>query len=94
MTVFVVMGTTGEYSDRDEWAVYWFTTEAAAMDYAARARIFANELLARGRYDADGKLRRSDLDPHFCMDYNGTDYFVVAVESGDAHGATERVGVR
>lgn len=47
--IFVVIKTTGEYSDRSDDAVCWFPTEAEAIAHVA-------ELTAKykhGRYDYD-----------------------------------------
>lgn len=46
-TVYVVMGTTGEYSDRDEWAVCAYTSEDSAKTHVERATARARELFER-----------------------------------------------
>ena len=44
-TVWVVMGTTGEYSDRNEWPVRAFFDEAAAQEHIEKATKRSAELI-------------------------------------------------
>lgn len=68
--IFLVIGTTGEYSDRDEWYV---------AAYRDRAKAESHALLAK----AEGAtLKRGDknaYDKDFQKDYTGTDYYVAEV---------------
>lgn len=72
----VVIGSTGEYSDRSEWLVRAFRDEAAAREWAEKAATRAKEIEAvRGsRYDVDPDS--NEFDPHMTMDYTGTSYYV------------------
>lgn len=87
-TVYVVMGMTGEYSDRNEWPVVAFMDKAAA-----EARVTALDAWLREHrmhYDDnvrvpfemryadndDGTRPRTPLDPNFGVDYTGTKYFI------------------
>ena len=45
-TIYVVMGTCGEYSDRTEWPVAAYTDEGLAKDHVKAATAKARELLA------------------------------------------------
>lgn len=88
--VFVVMGTTGEHSDRTEWPVGAFKSEDAANR-------FVETLQDRYRQVSQGKqaYHRSfqercqldefmaDLDPEFSEDYTGTSWYPMRVPVKD-----------
>lgn len=77
--VFVVMGTTGEYSDRSEWPVCWFDTEAGAQDYAVSLKAEGDALPAKPPfYGSKGQFNHPN-DPDYVRDYTGTDYYVMTV---------------
>lgn len=89
-TVYVVMGSTGEHSDRCEWAVSAHVRKADADERLARLEEWCRangvhgEQTKRGvlvDYDTWKKLR-CPLDPGFQCDYTGTDYYVVEVPYG------------
>lgn len=83
--VWIVMGDTGEYSDRSEWVV-----EAHATEVAAQARVEALETMLREaglsvsnseipdyheRNQAVEAIRgRPDGDPGLHVDYTGARY--------------------
>lgn len=86
MKIWIIHGTTGEYSDRGEWVV-----EAHDSKDAAMARIVALDalLLAHGykhgepvrgdwkeRDAAKKAFRELSGDSHFDADYTGTSYFL------------------
>lgn len=79
--MFVVMGTTGEYSDRKEWLVCAYENETLARTHAEEAQKAAARLTVQyGHYhrielDDDAKKWDADMD----FDYTGTDYTVVEV---------------
>jgi len=83
--VYVVTGSTGEWSDRSEWTVKAFTTEEAVKSFVDEATKIANEQFlmvyptdeSEPDYDYDPV---SALDPFFSMDYTGTSYSYSAVE--------------
>lgn len=90
--IYVVFGSTGEYSDHKEWTVRAFTDEQAAKDHVvALDRTWREALvlhLAAGRDDYDfaneyacddGPRWLHPLDPGFKHDYNGTNYWYEAV---------------
>ena len=78
--VYVVMGSTGEYSDREEWAVVAFTSENAAKRRVEEATRRANEIMVMrpSRYHAPEGL--NEFDPGMQMDYTGTSYSYMIVE--------------
>jgi len=80
--VYIVHGTTGEYSDRWEWMVAAYTDEAKAVAHAEAAKKFYMErdlFRRRHRYD----YPRNPFDPDMAIDYTGTDWIVQAVELRD-----------
>lgn len=86
--VYVVMGDTGEYSDRTEWSVSAYLDESKAAAHVARldAWLIENKVSRNHAdvlvYEDRDKLRTPD-DPHFTSDYTGTRYLIMAVELAD-----------
>ena len=83
--VWIVMGSTGEYSDRREWPVVAFMSEAAAKDRIAALDVRMQEMPQQWRevrwdHEGDMKAHMAALDPDFVMDYTGTSYFFYEVE--------------
>lgn len=81
-TVFVVMGSTGEYSDRGEWSVVAYTVEADAKAHVERAQARAREIFQKFDGSTWGWEREKDPnehDPNMCLDYTGTRYYVMPV---------------
>lgn len=82
--VYVVMGTTGEYSDRNEWPVAAYMTEGQAAKRIVEQKRKAQEVRASGRDRHDTGWtewsRNETGDPGFQMDYTGTDYFMMEVD--------------
>ncbi len=81
--VWVVMGWTGEYSDRSEWPVAAFMTEEAAQ---ARVKALDEKMQEmpkewRRNWDDREKVRAhmGALDPDYHEDYTGTGYFIYEV---------------
>jgi hypothetical protein len=78
MTIFVVEGSTGEYSDHREWPVMAYRDEAAAKAHVEAATRRANDLKAQHACDIpDGA---NEHDPGMQTDYTGTRYYYYAVE--------------
>lgn len=83
--VFVVMGSTGEYSDRREWGVRAFFEQPAAEDFAFKAtaralEIKQSEWFSQRHFYPRPEMPKSQFDPDLTdMDYTGADYFVVEV---------------
>lgn len=87
MMIWVVMGTTGEYSDRSEWPVKAFRDERQAERFAMAAKIRASEIEAtRKALGESGEwnnaadqalLKTNELDPDMKTVYTGTDYYAM-----------------
>lgn len=83
--VWIVMGSTGEYSDRTEWPVIAFTSEAAAKgriaDLDTRMQQMPQEW-REDRWDHEDEIKAhmSQLDPGFQTRYTGTSYFFYEVD--------------
>ena len=103
-TVFVVMGQTGEYSDRYEWPVAGFLDESAAqarvraLDEWLRLHRLHMDDAVHVSYDRRIHKTQNPLDPDCSIDYTGTRYYVLSVpllESSQAVPAVESAaGVR
>lgn len=75
--VYLVVGETGEYSDREEWPVAVFSDE----DKAKLFRDLCAEVVKgseRTSHEKRTKLK-SPYDPNLRVDYTGTSYDVVEV---------------
>ena len=88
MSLFIVIGTTGEYSDRSEWIVAAYWDQEKALEHAARARRRTAEIAASfgSNYldllkarDASDPGTKNIWDPNWSRDYTGTDYTVAEV---------------
>lgn len=86
-TMYIVMGQTGEYSDRREWPVLAYATEQAAQDKVLELDAWLRSqgvhmshprLVFEEERDA---LRANAPDPGFDTDTwgHGTRYYVMAV---------------
>lgn len=82
--IYVVGGTTGEYSNRTDWNVCAYRSKKKAETHVRNAMLRAKELETSkaGRYDSiqDGL---NEFDPDMQMDYTGTEYFVSVVDLRD-----------
>lgn len=84
--LWIVQGSSGEYSDRTEWPVCWFATEEEAVRYA-RLLEGADESLGadrddwRKRDEVKARMARAG-DPNWRSDYTGTRYSVYSVPAG------------
>ncbi len=81
--VYVVMGSTGEYSDRTEWPVKAYRNEERAKEHVVNAEREAKKLQARygiiGEIPKDANPYDTDMD----MDYTGANYYYLSVELGE-----------
>jgi hypothetical protein len=73
------MGSTGEYSDRSEWAVMAYLDEAAAQAHVVNAERRAKEIFALRTGWQMPEGAKNEFDPHMSMDYTGTSYFIYTV---------------
>lgn len=83
MQVYVVIGSTGEYSDRDEWPVAAYLDEDSARQHVEHAEAWSNVLQDASSnpwYVGRGD-RENPYDPYFKMDYTGTFYHYQTVNT-------------
>lgn len=77
--IYVVMGHTGEYSDRDEWPVVAVAAKADAEQYVKDLEV-QYQSLPEDRderwFASDARKAAMSLDPNFREDYNGTCWFI------------------
>ena len=85
--VFTVFGSTGEYSDRDEWPVCSFFNEDFAKERVVKATRRAKDIEVK----CDGDLYSigdpgldNEYDDKMKLDYTGTSYFYVATDILDS----------
>ncbi len=88
MTIYTVMGTTGEYSDRSEWPVVAYTDKSRAEEHVVKATQHVENHIATCKkyYHGIGcqDTITSPLDPSASADSNGTRYFLYDVELVEA----------
>ena len=74
--IYVVMGTTGKYSDRTEWLVAAYSNEKEAQKHIELATEKANEEFEKYRKDVYKYDPKNEYDKGMAMDYTGTRYFL------------------
>jgi hypothetical protein len=76
--LWIVYGSTGEYSDRDEWNVAVVDSEADAQTLVTLLQqqyLSIPQALRDDRWKHEDKIKAiMSLDPGFRMDYTGTCY--------------------
>jgi hypothetical protein len=79
---FVVNGSTGEYSDRREWPIVVFLSEAHAIDAVAKMDAYALELgLNLKNYDGTDQAKVDAFNKRFGpsalrdVDYTGVSFY-------------------
>ena len=83
MTIYLVIGETGEYEDRFEWVSKAFTSKKLADEFMKECNDFLNTAPrnAKGFADYnDEEWKRSSPDPYFYCDYTGTSYELREIE--------------
>jgi len=86
MIIYVVMGTTGEYSDKSDWPVIAYTDELKAQQHVINATRKANEWEAIRANDVQFTRPPkgwSEYDPNMQMDCAGTFYYYITTELVD-----------
>ena len=80
MKIYLVQGTTGEYSDRKDWTVCAYRSKEKAYDHASKAMRRAMKLHYMGwkSYDNNGEV--NEFDSKMQIDYTGTEYTTEEVE--------------
>lgn len=83
--IYIVMGTTGEYSGRNEWPVKAYRDSRLAESHVTNATELAKIIEVQYlRYD-DTPLDTNPYDPHMQMRYTGTSYFIMEVELDESN---------
>lgn len=86
MKIYIVKGSTGEYSDNQEWLVAWYKEERLARKHCELADKEAKVIYI----DCESKLisywnipsGSNKYDPNMMTNYTGTNYSVEEVEEG------------
>jgi hypothetical protein len=91
MTIYIVMGKTGEYSDRSEWPVVAYPSYSEAQNHVLlateQARLIESKREHQYDYisdDEDNNDEKNPYDPKMKIDYNGTRYYVMEVDLLDS----------
>lgn len=83
--IFIVVGSTGEYSDRYQWNVGAYYSEKAARDHADMASEEAWRLhKSRSSKHSSIEEGANKYDLKMTMSYTGADYYVHEAEILDA----------
>lgn len=86
-TIWIVHGSTGEYSDRCEWNVVAVETEELAQQWVRALDLQYQSIpqsMRDDRWDHEDDMKKiMSLDPEFSMDYTGTHYFIARVPFSD-----------
>jgi hypothetical protein len=84
MKIYTVFGTTGEYSDYQEWPVISYLDEKKAQVHVVEATKRAKEWEVKRKASYE-KPRKgwNKFDPDMAMDYTGTDYEYYETEIAD-----------
>ena len=78
--IYVVFGSTGEYSDRSEWMVKAFTSLEQAKELVVNAERRAKEIFVVRGSSYSSVKGLNEFDPNMGMDYTGTQYYYDTVE--------------
>ncbi len=80
--IYVVMGTTGEWSDRTEWTVAAYIDEEEAKKHVELASEKANEEAVKGNASSNkwNYQYKNEYDKSMQIDYTGTSYFICEVD--------------
>lgn len=86
--IWVVQGSTGEYSDHREWLVGYYLTEKEAQQsvtFLEQMSAVAESMKGQDyqyTYYAPASKFMEQFDPYFQQDYIGTNYSAYEVEIG------------
>jgi len=81
--IYLVCGTTGTYSDRQDWTVCAYRSSDKAEEHARNAMLRGKEIQkSKPRYYCP-KPGENEFDPNMQMDYTGTEYTTQEVELRD-----------
>ena len=80
MRIYLVHGSTGEYSDRNEWVICGYKSREAAEQHKARAQQRQADLEAQHDYWGDIPLDANQFDLAKDIQYTGKTYQVSEIE--------------
>jgi hypothetical protein len=83
MKIYIVEGTTGEYSDRQDWTVCAYRSEKKAEDHVRNAMLRAKEIEKSREDQYHVAAGVNEFDPDMRMDYTGTEHYTVECELKD-----------
>jgi len=87
MNIYVVMGSTGEYSDERRWTVIAYFDKVKAQEHVINADRRAKEIFVEYKGDwveyKEIPPNANEFDPDMVMDYTGTIYWISAVPIAD-----------
>lgn len=78
MKIYIVYGSTGEYSDRNEWPVAAYADEALAQCHVAAATRWYQENDCFEK--REGAWGCNPFDPAMSIDYTGTHWYLGGVD--------------
>lgn len=78
--IYIVEGSTGEYSDHTEWIVCAYEKENDAQTHVVDASAMARELIAEYETPYDIPNGANPFDPKMRVDYTGVNYCVIETE--------------
>jgi len=73
MTIYAIIGATGAYEDYHTWISKCFTDKQLATSYVCECTTFASTIDPNDYHTIEINSYLSP-DPHFNMDYTGTNY--------------------
>lgn len=77
MKVYIVQGSTGEYSDHIEWLVCGYVDEKLAQERVNACSARARELIVKYTNRGDIPDGANEHDPRMQVDYTGVNYTYV-----------------
>lgn len=81
--LWIVEGSTGEYSDHIEWPICFYESEDLARAHVEKAKARAGELLNECGGDRWRiKAGANEWDPGMQIDYTGVNYWAYSVKRG------------
>ena len=82
MIIYIVEGSTGEYSDHQEWPVKAFKDENKAKTLVLLASGFVRELMCNSKSDMYHDIRgeSNPFDANMRIDYTGVNYRYYEIE--------------
>lgn len=81
--IYVCIGSTGEYSDHEEWYVKAFASEDKCKAFVEAVSAEYRKIVGvKDTYhysNWDENRQRNPLDPDMKIDYTGTNYYMASV---------------